>query len=70
MMIPELLEGQRYVCTYRLSQDHLELFFQFHQGLRWMEQQSNCCSLPELFPGALWSAVALLQEDRQRSSTG
>ncbi|KAL0994673.1 hypothetical protein UPYG_G00125600 [Umbra pygmaea] len=27
MMIPELLEGQRYVCTYRLSQDHLELFF-------------------------------------------
>ncbi|RXN15770.1 THAP domain-containing 6-like isoform X1 [Labeo rohita] len=28
MMIPELLEGQRYVCTYRFSQDHLELFFQ------------------------------------------
>ncbi|KAI2644863.1 DNA transposase THAP9 [Labeo rohita] len=27
MMIPELLEGQRYVCTYRFSQDHLELFF-------------------------------------------
>ncbi|KAG5260533.1 hypothetical protein AALO_G00307390 [Alosa alosa] len=27
MMIPELLERQQYVCTYRFSQDHLELFF-------------------------------------------
>ncbi|RVE64488.1 hypothetical protein OJAV_G00126380 [Oryzias javanicus] len=26
-MIPELLQVQRYVCTYRFSQDHLELFF-------------------------------------------
>uniref|UniRef100_A0A9J8C2P5 Transposase n=1 Tax=Cyprinus carpio carpio TaxID=630221 RepID=A0A9J8C2P5_CYPCA len=27
MMIPVLLEGQLYVCTYRFSQDHLELYF-------------------------------------------
>ncbi|KAL2100680.1 hypothetical protein ACEWY4_002441 [Coilia grayii] len=26
-MIPALLETQQYVCTYRFSQDHLELFF-------------------------------------------
>lgn len=26
-MVPVLLEGQRYVLTYRFSQDHLELFF-------------------------------------------
>ncbi|ROL55327.1 THAP domain-containing protein 6 [Anabarilius grahami] len=27
MMIPDLLQVQRYVCTYRFSQDHLELLF-------------------------------------------
>ncbi|XP_033933243.1 uncharacterized protein [Pseudochaenichthys georgianus] len=27
LMIPELLQGQRYVLTYRFSQDHLELLF-------------------------------------------
>ncbi|KAL7383197.1 hypothetical protein ABVT39_006240 [Epinephelus coioides] len=27
LMIPELLQSQRYVCTYRFSQDHLELLF-------------------------------------------
>ncbi|XP_072563546.1 uncharacterized protein [Paramormyrops kingsleyae] len=27
MMIPELLQCQRYICTYRFSQDHLELLF-------------------------------------------
>ncbi|XP_030298055.1 uncharacterized protein LOC115596783 [Sparus aurata] len=27
LMIPELLQVQRYVCTYRFSQDHLELLF-------------------------------------------
>ncbi|XP_061598082.1 uncharacterized protein LOC133461251 [Cololabis saira] len=27
MMIPDLLHVQRYVCTYRFSQDHLELLF-------------------------------------------
>ena len=26
-MVPVLLEGQRYVLTYRFSQDHLELLF-------------------------------------------
>lgn len=27
LMIPDLLQVQRYVCAYRFSQDHLELFF-------------------------------------------
>uniref|UniRef100_A0A8C1QZH4 THAP-type domain-containing protein n=1 Tax=Cyprinus carpio TaxID=7962 RepID=A0A8C1QZH4_CYPCA len=27
LLIPELLQIQRYVCTYRFSQDHLELLF-------------------------------------------
>lgn len=27
LMIPELLQFQQYVCTYRFSQDHLELLF-------------------------------------------
>jgi len=27
LMIPELLQVQRYVLTYRFSQDHLELLF-------------------------------------------
>ncbi|XP_053097893.1 DNA transposase THAP9 [Pangasianodon hypophthalmus] len=27
LLIPELLQFQRYVCTYRFSQDHLELLF-------------------------------------------
>ena len=26
-MVPVLIEGQRYVLTYRFSQDHLELLF-------------------------------------------
>ena len=26
-LVPDLLPEQRYVMTYRLSQDHLELFF-------------------------------------------
>ena len=27
LMCPELLQSQQYICTYRFSQDHLELLF-------------------------------------------
>lgn len=27
LMIPQLLQTQQYVCTYRFSQDHFELLF-------------------------------------------
>ncbi|KAL0967065.1 hypothetical protein UPYG_G00304160 [Umbra pygmaea] len=68
-MIPELLEGQRCVCTYRFSQDHLELFFNSIRASGGWNNNPTVAHFQSYF-GRLWSLWHCSREDRQRSSTG